>query len=122
MYGESMDKKKSIENMAYFYYEIYGIAINDPTVPRELQMELDMGAVDFVLDDDLASWVRTLNYIDKMNSKLLELAEAKPELLENCRILNRKLTMIIVGMKKVMRKDLNVSGFMRNNNKIEVVI
>lgn len=119
-----MDKKKTIENMANFYYQAYGLAINDPTVPKELQMELDMGAVDFVLDDDLNSWIKTLNFLDDMNKKVVNMAKETPEVFENCRILNRKLTMLIDGMKNVMEKDLYVCGWIRNRNngRLEVVL
>lgn len=117
-----MDKTKTVENMANFYNEIYQLAINDMSVPQELQMELDFGAVDFVLDANLDSWIKTINFLDKMNVKLVKLAKEKPELYENCRILNRKLTIIMDGMEKVMKKDLNVTGFMRNDGRIEVVL
>lgn len=117
-----MAKKKTIENMANFYYQVYVMAINDPSVPLELGMELDMGAVDFVLDDNLDAWIKTLNFIDGVNKKVVNLSDEKPELHEGCRILNRKLTMIIAGMKKVMEKDLCVSGWMRRNDRIEVIL
>ena len=120
-----MDKTKTIENMAKFYYEIYCVAINDPTVPKELQMELDMGAVDFVLDSDLDSWVRTVSFIDNMNIQVVALAQAsksQPAIYESCRILNRKLTMIIDGMKKVLQLDMHISGWMRNNGKLEAIL
>lgn len=117
-----MAKKKTIENMANFYYQVYAMAINDPSVPLELQMELDMGAVDFVLDDNLDTWIKTLNFIDGVNKKVVALAKEKPELYESCRILNRKLTMMIDGMKNVMEKDLNVCGWIRNNGRLEVVL
>ena len=117
-----MEKKKTIENMANFYYQVYSVIINDASVPQELQLELDMGAVDFVLDDNLDSWIKILNFIDSMNIKVVSLAKEKPELLEKCRILNRKLTMMIDGMKKVMEKDLCVCGWMRNNGRLEVIL
>ena len=117
-----MDKKKTIENMAKFYYEVYAFAINDTSVPIELQLELDMGALDFVVNDDLDAWISTLNFIDSVNNKVVDLANNKPETYEGCRILNRKLTMIIDGMKKVMQKDLHVCGWMRNNGRLEAVL
>lgn len=117
-----MDKTKTIENMAKFYNEIYTLTINDMSVPKELQMELDFGGVDFEINGNLDSWIKTLNFLDKMNAKVVGLAQAKPEIYENCRILNRKLTFLMDGMKKVMKKDLCVCGFMRNNGKIEVVL
>ena len=117
-----MNKTKTINNMANFYNEIYQLAINDLTVPRELQIELDNDAVDFALNENLDSWVKTLNYFDRMNARLVKLAKENPELHENCRILNRKLIAIMDGMKNVMQKDLNVCGYMRNNGRIEVVL
>lgn len=91
-------------------------------MPQELQIELDLGGVDFALDGNLDSWIATLNFVDKMNAKLVKLAIQKPELLEDCRILNRKLTMLMDGLKRVMQKDLYVCGFMRNNGRIEVFL
>ena len=117
-----MDKTKTIENMANFYNEIYQLAINDESVPVELILELDGGAIDFALNANLDSWVKTLNFIDQMNAKLVKLAKEKPELYENCRILNRKLIMLMDGMKNVMQKDLNVCGYIRNDGRIEVVL
>lgn len=117
-----MDKNKTIENMAKFYNEIYQLAINDSSVPQELQLELDNGAVDFEIDSNIDSWIKTLNFLDTMNVKLVKLAKEKPELYENCRILNRKFTILMDAMKKVMEKDLNVCGFMRHNGRIEVVL
>ena len=117
-----MDKTKTIENMAKFYNEVYRLTIDDMSVPEELQIELDFGAYDFALDESLDSWIKTLNFLDKMNAKVVKLANAKPEIYENCRILNRKLTFLMDGIEKVMKKDLCVCGFMRNNGKIEVVL
>lgn len=117
-----MDKTKTIENMAKFYNEVYQLAINDKSVPQELQIELDLGGVDFTLDGNLDSWITTLNFIDEMNAKLVKLSKQKPELYEDCLILNRKLTMLMDGLKKVMQKDLSVCGFMHNNGRIEVVL
>ena len=117
-----MDKTKTVKNLAEFYNKMYQITINDMSVPEELQTELDFGAYDYALNENLDSWIKTLNFLDKMNKKVVELAKSKPESYENCRILNRKLTMIMDGMEKVMKKDLNVCGFMRNNGKIEVVL
>ena len=117
-----MDKSKTIENMANFYNEVYHLAINDNSVPYELQMELDFSTVDFVLDLNLDSWLKTLNFIDGMNTKVVALAKEKPELYENCRILNRKLTIIMEGMKKVMEIDLQVCGWMRNKGRIEAIL
>ena len=108
--------------MAKYFNEIYILAINDETVPDELILELDASVINYALDESLDTWIKTLNYFDDLNKRLVELAKQKPELQDGCRILNRKLTVIINGMKKVMEKDLCVSGWMRRSGRLEVIL
>lgn len=98
------------------------LAINDETVPDELILELDASVINYVLDESFDTWIKTLNYFDYFNKRLVKIAKQKPELHESCRILNRKLVLIIEGMKNVMQKDMLVTGWMRNKGRIEVII
>ena len=117
-----MDKAKTIEGMSKYFNEIYVLAINDETVPDELILELDRSVVDYELGVNIDSWLRTLNKLDELNARLVKLAKEKPEIYEGCRILNRKLVMLMDGMKNVMQKDMNVTGWIRNQGRIEAVL
>ncbi len=120
--GETMKNENTIRNMVKYFNEMYRLAIYDATVPEELGLEVEFSAIDYALDENLETWIKTLNYIDSLNKKIVKIAKENPESYEGCRILNRKLVMIIDGMKKVMEKDMHVTGWMRNKGRIEVIL
>ena len=117
-----MNKSTTIKNMAEFIYTIYNTAVLDESVSAEMVQELGIRGIENLLGGDLTSWVKTYNYFDGLNAKLVKFAKARPEQYEPCRILNRKLIMLMDGMKNVMEKDMYVTGWIRNNGRIEVVI
>lgn len=116
-----MDKTKTIENMANYFNNIYRLAINDKSVPDELILILDFGIHNFNLDGTESSWVKGLKYLDSINRNLVEFSKENPEQIERCCILNRKLRMIIDGMKLVMIKDMSVTGWMNYKGQIEPI-
>ena len=73
-----MDKTKTVKNLAEFYNKMYQIAINDMSVPQELQMELDFGAYDYALNENLDSWIKTLNFLDNSRASSILLQKINP--------------------------------------------
>ena len=117
-----MNKEKTIKNMARYFNEMYALAINDATIPEELGLEVEFSAIDYKLDENLETWIKALNYFDSLNARILKIAKDNPNSYEGCRILNRKLVMLMDGMKNVMQRDMNVTGWMRNKGRIEVIL
>ena len=118
-----MNKEKTIKNMTKFFAEIYDMAIRSEAMDDKLLIELDdCCELECVIDSDLDSWIKELQRVDYLNQKVVEIAKEKPQLYETCRIFNRKLVMILDGMKNVMQKDLNITGWMRRNGKLEVIL
>ena len=112
--------ERRIKEMTEYINRIFQIAIMSTSECLKGKINMAIGDI-FIKYNTPSGYVQAYNFVYSVVAKVNKIMAENPNMLEECVVFERKMKIVSDALEIVMKKDLNVTGFMINNDHFEAI-